>query len=172
MTASQGSMISFKRPDGQDVQGYLAKPAKAEGAPGIVVIQEWWGLNDQIRGVADRLARAGYVALVPDLFAKESDFFALGTNDLVQYLLAADRGNEADADYYQPDHPAVMRAFDLVTEAARYARIPVSICGELAGDPNYTELLLRQGIRQFSMPAGNIPLIKERIRNLSVKQKT
>lgn len=68
MTASQGSMITFKRPDGQELQGYLAKPAKAEGAPGIVVIQEWWGLNDQIRGVADRLARAGYVALVPDLY--------------------------------------------------------------------------------------------------------
>lgn len=112
------------------------------------------------------------VALVPDLFAKESDFFALGTNDLVQYILAADRGNESVADYYQPDHPAVMRAFDMVSEAARNARIPVSICGELAGDPNFTELLLRQGIRQFSMPAGNIPLIKERIRNLSVQQKT
>ncbi|MFX8133543.1 dienelactone hydrolase family protein, partial [Acinetobacter baumannii] len=61
-------MISFKRPDGQELQGYLAKPAKTEGAPGVVVIQEWWGLNDQIRGVADRLARAGYVALVPDLY--------------------------------------------------------------------------------------------------------
>lgn len=68
MTAPQGTMISFKRPDGQELQGYLAKPAKAEGAPGVVVIQEWWGLNDQIRGVADRLARAGYVALVPDLY--------------------------------------------------------------------------------------------------------
>jgi dienelactone hydrolase len=61
-------MITYQRPDGQQVQGYLAKPAKQAGAPGIVVIQEWWGLNDQIRGVADRLARAGYVALVPDLY--------------------------------------------------------------------------------------------------------
>lgn len=110
------------------------------------------------------------VALVPDLFAKESDFFALGTNDLVQYILAADRGNESVADYYQPDHPAILRAFDMVTEAARNARIPVSICGELAGDPNFTELLLKQGIRQFSMPAGNIPLIKERIRNLKINK--
>jgi carboxymethylenebutenolidase len=61
-------MITYQRPDGQQVQGYLAKPAKQAGAPGIVVIQEWGGLNDQIRGVADRLARAGYVALVPDLY--------------------------------------------------------------------------------------------------------
>ncbi len=65
MTAAQGSMISFKRPDGQELQGYLARPANAAGAPGVVVIQEWWGLNDQIRGVADRLARAGFVAVVP-----------------------------------------------------------------------------------------------------------
>jgi carboxymethylenebutenolidase len=68
MKQPAGSMITFSRPDGQQVQGYLAKPEKPEGAPAIVVIQEWWGLNDQIRGVADRLARAGYLALVPDLF--------------------------------------------------------------------------------------------------------
>jgi carboxymethylenebutenolidase len=61
-------MITFQRPDGKDVSGYLASPAKPEGAPAIVVIQEWWGLNDQIRGVADRLAAAGYLALVPDLY--------------------------------------------------------------------------------------------------------
>ena len=63
-----GSMISFNRPDGQSVQGYLAVPEKATDAPAIVVIQEWWGLNAQIRGVADRLATAGYQALVPDLY--------------------------------------------------------------------------------------------------------
>ena len=60
------SMISYPRPDGQNVNAYLAEPAGGSG-PGVVVIQEWWGLNDQIRGVADRLAEAGYVALVPDL---------------------------------------------------------------------------------------------------------
>ncbi|WP_322104466.1 dienelactone hydrolase family protein [Paraburkholderia sp. J41] len=68
MSQSAGTMISFNRPDGQSLQGYLAKPANTEGAPAIVVIQEWWGLNDQIRGVADRLAQAGYYALVPDLY--------------------------------------------------------------------------------------------------------
>ncbi len=67
-----GTMVTFKRPDGQSLQGYLAEPAHAEGAPAIVVIQEWWGLNDQIRGVADRLARAGYLALVPDLYRGKS----------------------------------------------------------------------------------------------------
>ena len=67
-----GKMISFNRPDGQAVQGYLAEPADASGAPAVVVIQEWWGLNDQIRGVADRMAAAGYVALVPDLYRGKS----------------------------------------------------------------------------------------------------
>jgi carboxymethylenebutenolidase len=63
-----GRIINFKRPDGQGVDGYLSEPAQARNAPGIVVIQEWWGLNDQIKGVADRLAAAGYRALVPDLY--------------------------------------------------------------------------------------------------------
>ncbi|MBX9832238.1 MAG: dienelactone hydrolase family protein [Burkholderiaceae bacterium] len=62
-----GSIVTFNRPDGKPVQGYLAEPA-AVNVPAIVVIQEWWGLNDQIKGVADRLAAAGYQALVPDLY--------------------------------------------------------------------------------------------------------
>ncbi|MGE5337804.1 MAG: dienelactone hydrolase family protein, partial [Gemmatimonadota bacterium] len=80
------STISYKRPDGQSVNGYLAEPA-ASGAPGIVVIQEWWGLNDQIKGVADKLAAAGYRALVPDLYrgkvaleANEADHLMKGLN--------------------------------------------------------------------------------------------
>ena len=63
-----GSIVSFPRPDGQTLSGYLAEGSGSDSAPGIVVIQEWWGLNDQIRGVADRLAAAGYRALVPDLY--------------------------------------------------------------------------------------------------------
>ncbi|WGS50825.1 dienelactone hydrolase family protein [Paraburkholderia sp. D15] len=72
MKQAHGSMVTFNRPDGQAVQGYLARPQKLEGAPAVVVIQEWWGLNDQIRGVADRLARSGYLALVPDLYRGKS----------------------------------------------------------------------------------------------------
>ena len=63
-----GHNVNFQRPDGATVSGYLAEPAHASNAPAVVVIQEWWGLNDQIRGVADRLAAAGYQALVPDLY--------------------------------------------------------------------------------------------------------
>lgn len=63
-----GQIITFKRPDGNDCNGFLASPAVGDQAPGVVVIQEWWGLNDQIKGVADRLAALGYRALVPDLY--------------------------------------------------------------------------------------------------------
>src|SRR4051812_25831482 len=80
-------MISFNRPDGKSLSGYLAEPAQAASAPGIVVIQEWWGLNDQIKGVADKLAKAGYRALVPDLYrgkigldAKEAEHLMTGLN--------------------------------------------------------------------------------------------
>jgi carboxymethylenebutenolidase len=66
-----GTLVNFNRPDGKAVQGYLAEPAVAN-APAIVVIQEWWGLNDQIKGVADRLATAGFQALVPDLYRGKS----------------------------------------------------------------------------------------------------
>ncbi len=82
-----GQMTSFKRPDGKSVQGYLAEPAAGGKAPGIVVIQEWWGLNDQIKGVADKLAAAGYRALVPDLYrgkvaveAKEAEHLMTNLN--------------------------------------------------------------------------------------------
>jgi carboxymethylenebutenolidase len=63
-----GQMVTFKRPDGKDCSGYLATPSAGDKARGVVVIQEWWGLNDQIKGVADRLASLGYRALVPDLY--------------------------------------------------------------------------------------------------------
>lgn len=81
-----GTMVNFQRPDGATVQGYLAEPAQPQGAPAIVVIQEWWGLNDQIRGVADRLATAGYQALVPDLYRGQSTVEAEEAHHLMTAL--------------------------------------------------------------------------------------
>lgn len=81
-----GKTITFQRPDGQSVSGYLAEPAKARGAPAVVVIQEWWGLNDQIRGVAERFARAGFTALVPDLYRGKSTLEAEEANHLMTGL--------------------------------------------------------------------------------------
>ena len=89
-----GQTIEFKRPDGKPFQGYLAEPARPD-APGVVVIQEWWGLNDQIRGVADRLAQAGYVALVPDLYRGKSTVEAEEAHHL---MTALDFGDAAAQD--------------------------------------------------------------------------
>lgn len=87
-----GSMISFNRPDGAAVQGYLAESAGARGA--VVVIQEWWGLNDQIRGVADRIARAGYTALVPDLYRGKSTIAAEEAHHLMSNLNFGDAASQ------------------------------------------------------------------------------
>jgi carboxymethylenebutenolidase len=89
-----GTHIAFKRPDGQSIQGYLAEPRKPTGAPGVVVIQEWWGINAQIRGVADRLAEAGYVALVPDLFRGKSTVEAAEAEHLMTSLNFADAASQ------------------------------------------------------------------------------
>ena len=86
-----GTNITFQRPDGKPVPGYLAEPATtAAGAPSVVVIQEWWGLNAQIRGVADRLALAGFVALVPDLYRGKSTVEAEEAHHLMSGLDFAD----------------------------------------------------------------------------------
>jgi carboxymethylenebutenolidase len=93
-----GTMVSFQRPDGQTVQGYLAEPAGthagASAAPAVVVIQEWWGLNAQIRGVADRLAAAGYQALVPDLYRGQSTVEAEEANHLMEGLNFGDAASQ------------------------------------------------------------------------------
>jgi carboxymethylenebutenolidase len=89
-----GSMINFQRPDGQTVSGYLAEPAKPAGAPAIVVIQEWWGLNAQIRGVADRLASAGFQALVPDLYRGKSTVEAEEAHHLMTALNFGDAASQ------------------------------------------------------------------------------
>lgn len=87
MNAIVTQTISYRRPDGASVNGYLAEPAASGGAaPGVVVIQEWWGLNDQIRGVAQRLARAGYRALVPDLYRGKSTLEAEEAHHLMSGL--------------------------------------------------------------------------------------
>ena len=90
-----GTMIEYKRPDGQSVNGYLAEPASGTRAPGIVVIQEWWGLNDQIKGVADTLAAQGYRALVPDLYRGK---VALAANEAEHLMNELNFGDAAGQD--------------------------------------------------------------------------
>jgi len=107
-------------------------------------------------------------ALAADALAGVADFFAIGTNDLTQYVLAIDRADEAVAHLYNPLHPAVLRLIQFATEAALRARIPVSVCGEIAGDERYTALLLGLGIRDLSMAGNSIPAVKRRILDIDL----
>jgi phosphotransferase system enzyme I (PtsI) len=105
-------------------------------------------------------------ALLIDLFVDEADFFAIGSNDLVQYTLAVDRGNERVANLYRPSHPAVLRLINNVIDVCKKANKPVSLCGEIAGDLRFSELLLGMGLRSFSMLPAAIPEVKKIIRSV------
>lgn len=105
-------------------------------------------------------------ALMASTLAAEVDFFSIGTNDLIQYCLAVDRGNEHVAYLYEPLHPAVLRALQLVAKAAAAADIPVGICGEMAGDPLYSLVLLGLGFKDLSMNASCMSRVKRVIRHV------
>ncbi|GAA0135803.1 phosphoenolpyruvate--protein phosphotransferase [Paenibacillus sp. YSY-4.3] len=104
-------------------------------------------------------------AAIADLLAKEADFFSIGTNDLVQYVLAVDRMNETIAHMYQPFHPAVLRLLRQAITAAQDAGIPVSVCGELAGDEKAIPIWLHLGVRDLSMSPQSLLRVKHRILN-------
>ncbi|MBW3564130.1 MAG: phosphoenolpyruvate--protein phosphotransferase [Acidobacteria bacterium] len=105
-------------------------------------------------------------ALIADILATEVDFFSIGTNDLIQYSLAIDRGNENVEYLYEPFHPGVLRMIRGVIRAGSEANIPVSLCGEMAGDPIFTAILLGLGLEHFSMSPASIPMVKSVITNL------
>jgi phosphotransferase system enzyme I (PtsI) len=109
-------------------------------------------------------------ALQGDSFAKEVDFFSIGTNDLIQYTLAVDRGNEKVASLFTAANPAVLRLIKEVIRAGQRHDVPVTMCGEMAGDPLFTELLLGMGLRTFSCTPPAIPEIKKIIRSVTMEQ--
>jgi phosphotransferase system enzyme I (PtsI) len=164
--------------------------AAAEGPvrillPMISTLDEIRRTREALEQVARRLKRRGVpvpealpplgamievpaAALAADALAGEADFFAIGTNDLIQYTLAIDRTDEQVASLYNPLHPAVLRLIQFAVEAATRRQIPVGVCGEMAGDPRYAALLLGLGLRQLSMSPRNIPRVKQRIRGLDM----
>ena len=151
--------------------------------PMISSVSEVRQVRDVVTQTAKRLKRRGVkiadplppmgimievpgAALAADALAQLADFFAIGSNDLTQYTLAIDRGEEQVAHLYNPLHPAVLRLIQFTTEAALRARIPISVCGEIAGDPKFVPLLLGLGIQDLSMAPVNLPRVKQRIRSI------
>jgi phosphotransferase system enzyme I (PtsI) len=106
-------------------------------------------------------------ALTADMLAAECDFFSIGTNDLIQYTMAVDRVNEYVSYLYEPLHPSLVRLIGEVARAAHAANIPVTVCGEMAGEPMIAPVLVGLGIRELSMSAVSIPEVKQTIRQMS-----
>ena len=105
-----------------------------------------------------------------DAFIREVDFVSIGTNDLIQYTLAVDRGNKEVADLYNACDPAVLRQLRRSLDVAREAGVPANVCGQMSGSVMYTQLLLGLGLRQMSVPASAIPEIKQVCRSVSVAE--
>ncbi len=111
------------------------------------------------------------VAIVLEQFAEYVDFFSIGTNDLIQYLLAIDRGHEKVAHLYEPLHPAVLSALNMIIKTANRTNVPVSVCGRMGADPLYAYLLVGMGaLAHISMESHSIPKIKRFLRNISVAE--
>jgi phosphotransferase system enzyme I (PtsI) len=148
-------------------------------APIVSRVEEVRALRAALQRAAEELAAEGIehstgyrlgimvevpaAALVADLLAREVDFFAIGTNDLIQYALAVDRNNPQVADLYQPFHPAILRMLRFVVESGRRAEIPVSLCGEAAADERLLPLLVGLGLRRLSVHPRAIPKLRQAV---------
>lgn len=109
-------------------------------------------------------------AATADILAQDCDFFSIGTNDLIQYLLAIDRVNDRIAHLYEPAHPAVIRTLKNIVDEAKKQKISVSVCGEMAADPIFVPLLLGLGVDCLSMTPPHIPAVKYMIRSMSMAE--
>jgi phosphotransferase system enzyme I (PtsI) len=165
--------------------------ASAEGNvkimyPMISGVSEVVQANEILTEVMDDLRRAGIpfdekidigamieipsAAMTAEMIAQEVDFFSIGSNDLIQYTMAVDRVNEKVANLYEPTHPAILRLIRGCVEAAHNNNIWVGICGEMAGEPLYTPLLVGMGLDELSVGAASLPRVKEVIRRIKLSE--
>jgi phosphotransferase system enzyme I (PtsI) len=119
--------------------------------------------------VAGTMIEIPSAAATADILAKECDFFSIGTNDLIQYLLAIDRVNDRIAHLYEPTHPAVLRTLKQIVDEGHKQKVPVSVCGEMAGDPVFAPLLLGLGVDHLSMTPPLIPAVRYLVRAMTMK---
>ena len=186
----RGIRLLLRRPELLEEQFAAILRVAAHGhvrilLPMVTVPAEVAQARDHLERVAKRLRRRGVelpeklpplgamietpgAALAADAIALEADFFAIGTNDLTMYTLAVDRAEADVAHLYDPLHPAVLRLVQFATEAALRLRMPVSVCGEMAGNPKLVPLLLGLGLRALSMNASAIPRVKQAVRALAI----
>ena len=186
----RGIRLSLARAELLETQFRAILRAGAHGPvrillPMVTAVSEIRAARDILARAARRLLRRGVdiptalpplgtmievpgAALTADALALVSDFFAIGSNDLTMYTLAIDRSDERVAHLYNPMHPGVLRMIQFAAAAALRARIPVCVCGEIAGDPRFTPLLLGLGFRELSMTASCISRVKRRIIELDL----
>lgn len=186
----RGIRLSRRWPELMETQMAAALRASILGPvrillPMIVSIDEIRWARQMLGKVATRLRRDGVAipealpplgimvevpgaALAADALALESDFFSIGTNDLTQYTLALDRADDQVADLFDAHHPSLWRLIQFSVDAGIRAGIPVSVCGELAGDPHFAPLLIGLGVRDLSMAPTALPAVKKCIRHLNL----
>ncbi len=185
--------VSMRRPDVFRTQIRAVLRAAAHGpvkimVPMVTAVHEMVWARTTIQSVAEELTEQNIphkgdipigamievpsAALCCDLFAPHCDFFAIGTNDLTMYAMAVDRGNEHVADLCTPSNPALLRLVQKILADGAKFNVPVCMCGEMAGDPIYVPLLLGLGLREYSVGSHAVPLVKQILRHVPLKECT